>query len=643
VKEIRLPPSIVYFKSENEVIVGEPAKRNLIVHPERTVSSIKREMGTDFKKKIGRYKFPPEYIGACIFKKLADDAQKRTGKRFVDAVVSVPANYSDSQRQSIKDAAEIAGLHVLRMINEPTAAALAYGIREDRDRKVLIYDFGGGTFDVSILSVASGFFDVDTSAGEHRLGGDDIDACIEEYVGKRLYGQFGVDVKKDLALHATLREASEEAKIALSSVDSTTINIPFVAANKPPFSMVLTRAQLNSMISDLIERTKKPVEQALNDASLEKSEIDDILLVGGTTLIPAVREFVTQYFGKEPLKGDPYEAVALGAAIAGTEFIAEKSRTAKNIEISDVISSSLGVEIADGTISKIIERNTKIPIVRTRNYTNAMDFVDKVVIPVYQGEGEHPEENEFLGEFWISIEPMPWHQNKIEVTFEVGKEFGILNVTAKDTDSGNQRTVKLEARSRKNWKRIERGIFDKIILTALNEPDVIEKYMQRQVEILNSNQDWKQYLPPNKETFLSILGLDAGSLRADKKEVEIAIREKYRQFEKTPQVNLAYSVLKNTSQRGNYLWLLENHKMLNTLFSLFVAEEGHREIKREREEIPDIQETINALTRLFAEKRMKIGKDKTPSTQEMINILSKIFEEEDATEESPKKRKNNYT
>jgi molecular chaperone DnaK len=444
----KVTPSIVYFKSESEVIVGELAKRNLIVHPESTVSSIKREMGTDLKKKIGRYKFPPEYMGACIFKKLTDDAQKRTGKRFVDAVVSVPANYSDSQRQSIKDAAEIAGLHVLRMINEPTAAALAYGIREDRDRKVLVYDFGGGTFDVSILSVVSGFFDVDASAGEHRLGGDDIDARIEEHVSKRIYEQLGVDIKKDLALHATLREVSEEAKIALSSLESTTINIPFVAANKPPFSMVLTRAQLNSMISDLIERTKKPVEQALNDSSLEKSEIDDILLVGGTTLIPAVREFVTQYFGKEPLKGDPYEAVALGAAIASKEFVAEKSRTAKNIEISDVISSSLGVETADGTISKIIERNTKIPIARTRNYTNAMDFVDKVVIPVYQGEEEYPEENEFLGEFWISIEPMPWHQNKIDVTFEVGKEFGILNVTAKDTDSGNQRTVKLEARSR---------------------------------------------------------------------------------------------------------------------------------------------------------------------------------------------------
>ena len=452
----KFTPSVVYFKSENEYEVGEIAKRNMLVHPDRTVYSIKREMGTGFKKKIGRYRFPAEYIGACIFKKAKDDAEKQTGKKFIDAVVSVPANYSDGQRQSIKDAAEIAGLNVLRLINEPTAAALAYGIRErgdgDSDRRVLVYDFGGGTFDVSVLSVSSGFFDVDASGGEHRLGGDDIDARIEEQVIKELEEEFGVDVKSDLALRATIREAAEAAKIALSSTDRTTINIPFVAPDKPPFSMTLTRAELNGMIADIIERTKKPIEQALNDASLEKDEIDDILLVGGTTLIPAVREFVTEYFGKEPLKGDPYEAVALGTAIASAEFIKEKSRFAKNIEISDVISSSLGVETADGTISRIIERNTKIPIARTRNYTNAWSYIDKVVIPVYQGEGLYPEDNEFLGEFWISIEPMPINQNRIYVTFEVGKEFGILNVTARDVDSGNQRTVKLEARSRLSKK-----------------------------------------------------------------------------------------------------------------------------------------------------------------------------------------------
>ena len=448
----KITPSIVFFKNEDEVAVGELAKRNQILNAENTVSSIKREMGTDFKKKIGRHKFPPEFIGAHIFKKLVDDAQKQIGKIFTDAVVSVPANYSDGQRQAIKDAAEIAGLNILRMINEPTAAALAYGIREDKDKRVLVYDFGGGTFDVSILSISSGFFDVDSSAGEHKLGGDDIDARIEEYVIKKLYEQMGVDAKNDLALHATLSEASEEAKIALSTSEKTTINIPFVAANKPPFSMVLTRIELNRMISDLIERTKKPIEQALSDASLEKNEIDDILLVGGTTLIPAVREFVTNYFGKEPLKGDPYEAVALGAAVATMEYGKEKSNKAKNIEISDVISSSLGVYTAGGFISKILDRNTKIPIARTRNYTNAGDFADEVIIPVYQGEGETAEECEHLGDFWISVEPLPANQDRVDVTFEVGKEFGILHVTAVEKVSGSQRTVKMEARSRLSKK-----------------------------------------------------------------------------------------------------------------------------------------------------------------------------------------------
>jgi molecular chaperone DnaK len=447
-----ITPSIVYYKNEDEVVVGELAKRNLILDPENTISSIKREMGSDFKKKIGRHKYPPEYIGAHIFKKLADDAEKQVGKKFTEAVVSVPANYSDGQRQAIKDAAEIAGINILRLINEPTAAALAYGIREDRDRRVLVYDFGGGTFDVSILSVSSGFFDVDSSAGEHKLGGDDIDARIEEHVSKRLYEQMGIDVKKDLALHATLREASEEAKITLSTSESTTINIPFVASNKPPFHMVLTRVELNKMITDLIERTRKPIEQALDDASLDKNEIDDILLVGGTTLIPAVREFVTEYFGKEPLKGDPYEAVALGAAVASMEYGKEKSNKAKNIEISDVISSSLGIYVADGTISKILDRNTKIPIARTRNFTNAGDFTDEVIIKVFQGEGETPDKCERLGDFWISVEPVPAHHDMIDVTFEVGKEFGILHVTAAEKISGSQRTVKMEARSRLSKK-----------------------------------------------------------------------------------------------------------------------------------------------------------------------------------------------
>lgn len=444
----QMTPSVVYFKNEKEHTVGEQAKHNQIIYPDKVVSSIKREMGTDYKKTVGRFKFPPEYIGALIFQKLIHDAHQRTGKNFFDAVVSVPANYSDSQRQAIYDAAEIAGVNVIRLINEPTAAALAYGIREDRDRKVLVYDFGGGTFDVSILSVSSGFFDVDASTGEHRLGGDDIDERIVAHITKALKKELGKGVDIDPALQATLKEVSEEAKIALSTQESTMITIPFVAQDRPPFTMQLHREIFESLIHDLIEQTLIPVEQAISDASIEKEDIDDILLVGGTTLIPAVRRFVTHYFGKEPLRGDPYTAVAQGAAIAGTEYITEKSRIAKNIEVSDVVSSSLGVELADQTLSKIIERNTKIPISRTRLYTNYGDYAPFVAIPVYQGDEEMASDNEFLGKFYIDIEPKPALENKIEVTFEIGEEFGVLNVRAYDNDSGNERNVKFESRSR---------------------------------------------------------------------------------------------------------------------------------------------------------------------------------------------------
>jgi molecular chaperone DnaK len=448
----QITPSVVYFKNEKEYTVGIQAKRNQVVFPDKVVSSIKREMGTDYKKQIGRFKFPPEYIGSLIFKKLIEDAHERTGKYYFDAVVSVPANYSDVQRQAIRDAADIAGINVVRLINEPTAAALSYGIREDRDRKVLVYDFGGGTFDVSILSVSSGFFDVDASTGEHRLGGVDMDERIVNYIITALLKHLGKGSKIDPSLMATVKEAAEETKIALSEVESTTISIPFVGQGKLPFSMSLTRGTFESLIQDLIERTKGPIEQALEDSSLDKTDIDDILLVGGTTLIPAVRKFVTDFFGKEPLCRDPYTAVAQGAAIAGLEHISELSRIAKNIDISDVISSSLGVKIADGTLSKVIERNTKIPISRTRLYTDAGDFAPEVIIPVYQGDEEMAEENEFLGHFYISIEPKPAEENKIEVTFEIGEEFGILNVRAKDNDSGNERSVKFESRSKLSKK-----------------------------------------------------------------------------------------------------------------------------------------------------------------------------------------------
>lgn len=494
-----ITPSAVYFKGENEYTVGETAKRNMILHPDRVVCSIKREMGTQYVKKVGRHSFPAEYVGALIFKKIVDDAEKRTGKKFSDAVVSVPANYSDSQRQAIRDAAEIAGINVVRLINEPTAAALAYGIREDLDKKVLVYDFGGGTFDVSVLTVSSGFFDVDASTGEHRLGGDDIDARIIMCISARMMKETGINPEVSPGLRATLREAAEEAKIRLSSEMSTTITIPFIAPGKPPFQMELSRSDLEALISDLIQRTVIPIEQALTDAGIEKTDIDEVILVGGTTLMPAVRRFVKEYFDREPLLGDPYTAVARGAALAGMEMGMEKSRTARNIEISDVVSCSLGIRILDGTLSKIIERNTKIPIARSRMYTNVGDYAEEVIIPVYQGDELMAEENELLGHFWISIEPMPAGENQIKVTFEIGEEFGILHVTAIDADSGNMRSVKMESRSRlpkkdkEKWmkKLLGRGSIH-VYITSADGSVTVDQFLNPAGTVADLKKDLRQ-------------------------------------------------------------------------------------------------------------------------------------------------------
>ena len=447
-------PSVVYFKKSGEVVVGEVAKRNMIAYPTRTVSSIKRKMGTGFRKKIGRGNYPAEYIGAHVIKKILADAEERVGIKFKDAVISVPANFSDSQRQAIKDAGEIAGINVIRMINEPTAAALAYGFKEDEEKRIMIYDFGGGTFDVSILTIVGGFFDVDATNGENKLGGDDIDRRIEETIVRKIKRDHGVNIKKDLGARQTIREASEIAKCALSTATSTRIELPFIGkdAEGSPimFEMDLTRKRFNRMIAKIVERTKGPTERALEDAALEIDEIDEIILVGGTTKIPYVREFIEKTFDKTPISTvDPYEAVALGAAIAGMSMTSGRTKKkVRNIDISDVTSHSLGLEMADGTVSRIIDRNTKVPIARSHLYTNAWPFAPEVIIPVYQGEDKWPENNDFLGEFWVDIEPMPLFKNEIDVTFEIGDEFGILRVTAKDKESGNVRTVKLEAKGR---------------------------------------------------------------------------------------------------------------------------------------------------------------------------------------------------
>jgi molecular chaperone DnaK len=452
----RVTPSVVYFKEDGNVVVGSVAKRNIIANPERTVKSVKRLMGTDHKVQIGNESYPPEYIGAHIIKKLVQDAEKRVGITFTDAIITVPAYFMDPQRQAVKDAGEIAGLNVLGILNEPTAAALAFGYEEEEERRILVYDFGGGTFDVSVLTIGGGFFDVDASSGDNHLGGDDIDARIEEFILNKIKQKHKIDLKKkreeNRALLQSLREEAERVKIELSSNERATVNLPFVGKGKRAvaFSYELSRHEFNELIADFIERTRKPMEQALEDAALQPGDIDDVILVGGTTYIPAVKEFVREFFGKEPEhKVNSIEVVALGAAVATLkEGIKEKEKPGKirrPVEISDVISRSLGVLTFDGTVPKIITRNTKIPITQTQLYTNPLDYMDEGVVAVYQGESMYPEEDGFLGEFLFEIEPKPAGESRIDISFTVGEEFGILHVTAHDHDSGNERTVKMEA------------------------------------------------------------------------------------------------------------------------------------------------------------------------------------------------------
>jgi molecular chaperone DnaK len=496
----RVTPSVVYFKEDGTVEVGSIAKRNIIASPERTVKSIKRYMGTDHRVEIGKESYPPEYIGAHIIKKLVHDAEKQIGTSFSDAVITVPAYFMDPQRQAVKDAGEIAGLNVRGILNEPTAAALAFGLRADEERRVLVYDFGGGTFDVSVLTIGGGFFDVDATSGDNHLGGDDIDARIVDFALDKIEEKHKIDLKKKKdkyrAVLQSLREEVERVKIELSSKESATINLPYAGTKRGApiaFSYKLSRQEFNELIADFIVRTKKPMEQALGDASLSPEDIDDILLVGGTTYIPAVQEFVREFLGKEPVRDvNPIEVVALGAAVAAMkEDIKEKTgKIRRPVEISDVISRSLGVLTYDGTVAKIITRNTKIPINMTKGFTNPWDYMDEVEIGVYQGESTLPEEKGFLGEFFISIEPKPMDESKIDVTFEVGEEFGILTVTAKDHDSGNERTVKMEARGRLSKEEKNRWMdkmlkmhSTKVSVVNVETEDVLSYYLNPNVHI----------------------------------------------------------------------------------------------------------------------------------------------------------------
>ena len=456
----RLTPSVVAFSKEGERMVGQVAKRQAITNPERTVMSIKRHMGSDYRVEIDGKKYTPQEISAMILQKLKQDAEAYLGEKVEKAVITVPAYFSDSQRQATKDAGRIAGLEVLRIINEPTAAALAYGIDKEDASTILVFDLGGGTFDVSILELGDGVFEVKATSGNNKLGGDDFDQRLIDYIAAEFMKEHGIDLRQDRMALQRLKEAAEKAKIELSSLTSTTINLPFITADQTGpkhLEMTITRAKFNQLTEDLVEKTMGPLRQALADANLKPEDIDRILLVGGSTRIPAVQEAIRKYIGKEPDKGiNPDECVAIGAAIQGGVLAGE----VKDVVLLDVTPLSLGIETLGGVFTKIIERNTTIPTSKSQIFSTAADNQTSVEIHVLQGERPMAADNKTLGRFILSgIPPAPRGIPQIEVTFDIDAN-GIVNVSAKDKATGKEQKITIQASSGLDEKEIERMIDD---------------------------------------------------------------------------------------------------------------------------------------------------------------------------------------
>ena len=456
----RTTPSVVAFSKTGERMVGQVAKRRAITNPDRTIASIKRQMGTDYKVNIDGKSYTPQEISAMILQKLKTDAEAYLGEKVTEAVITVPAYFTDAQRQATKDAGRIAGLEVKRIINEPTAAALAYGIDKENDQKVMVYDLGGGTFDVSIIEMGDGVQEVLATAGNNRLGGDDFDQRIMDWLVAQFKAEQGIDLKSDKMAMQRVKEAAEKAKIELSGVTTSAISLPFITADATGpkhLEATLTRAKFNELTADLVEATMGPVRQAISDSGLKTSEIDKVLMVGGSSRIPAVNDAIKNYLGKEPFKGiNPDECVAIGASLQGGVLGGD----VKGLLLLDVTPLSLGIETMGGVSTRIIERNTTIPTKKSQIFSTAADNQTSVEINVLQGEREFARDNKSIGMFHLDgILPARRGTPQIEVTFDIDAN-GIVHVSAKDLGTGKEQAISITASSNMSKEDIEKAVKD---------------------------------------------------------------------------------------------------------------------------------------------------------------------------------------
>ena len=457
---MRTTPSVVAFTKTGERVIGEPAKRQAVTNAEKTIASIKRHMGTDYKVQIDGKAYSPQEISAMILQKLKSDAENYLGEKVTEAVITVPAYFNDAQRQATKDAGKIAGLDVKRIINEPTAAALSYGLDNEEEQKIMVYDLGGGTFDVSIIEIGDGVIEVLSTAGDNKLGGDDFDNVITQYMLDEFKKQEGVDLSTDKMAMQRLKEAAEKAKKELSSATTTNINLPFITATAEGpkhFDMNLTRAKFDELTAHLVERTAGPVNSALNDAGMTASELSKVLLVGGSTRIPAVQDKVQQLTGKEPFKGiNPDECVAIGASVQGGKLAGDAG--AGDILLLDVTPLSLSIETMGGVATRLIERNTTIPTKKSQIFSTAEDNQSAVDINVVHGERQFAKDNKSLGRFRLDgIAPARRGVPQIEVTFDIDAN-GIVNVSAKDLGTGKEQHITITAGSNMSDEDIDKAV-----------------------------------------------------------------------------------------------------------------------------------------------------------------------------------------